>query len=377
MESPSQPNRPTILHCITGLGPGGAERMLLRTLPSLSKFSHVVLCLQTKGIMGKKLEEMGFRVFYTPPWRAISSLRHLAREISPSLMITYLPAADLLGKIFGKYFGIPVIICSLRSTMRDWRYIPYLFLEGITACRANHYIAVSNAVKTRFVQFGIPAKKITVIPNGIPFMEIEFTAHNSEKSLMRAELHITPNTLVLGVLGGLRKERGHAHLFKAFAEAQSKLSMQSRLLIIGDGPERNDLLVLAHRLRIEGAVDFLGFRNDPFRVLTACDIGIISSFYEGMSNALLEMMAMGLPIIAADVPENKELLTDHDSGLLVPPKASAALCNAIVLLAQNCKLRAAMGESAAKRARLFSLDKTILKLEEFLNNTLHINKLQK
>ncbi|GEM_PF-2320222 len=371
MES-SPPKTLQLLHLTASLQRGGTEQMLARTLPKLTEFSHTVVCLGPKGEVGAQLERAGIAVFYLSGRypllnvSAIRSFRNIARTIRPDLLITYLPLADLFGKLYGTLFGIKIIICSLRSTLRDLRYIPLIWLERITDRFATHYLAVSHAVKERFVSFGISAQKITVIPNGISISHIPQKEQEDISQSIRHELHISPHVFIIGVVGNLRKERGQSYVIQSFKDVLPKLHHPCQLLLIGDGPERSKLERLVDLYNLREYVQFLGFRNDVEALLQACDIVISSSLYEGMSNALLEAMAASRAIIAMNVPENRELITDKSSGLLVNPKSVSQLCEAILLLAADPALRKKFGQAAYMQIQQYSIENTITLIPEFL-----------
>ena len=371
MES-SLPKTLRLLHLTASLQRGGTEQMLARTLPKLTTFSHAVVCLGQKGEVGAQLERAGIAVFYLsgryPLYNisAILSFRNIIRTTRPDILITYLPLADMFGKLYGTLFGIKTIICALRSTLRDFRYIPLIWLERITDRFATHYLAVSHAVKNRFISFGISAQKITVIPNGIPISPVPQKERETISQSMRHELHIPPHVCTIVVVGNLRKERGQRYVIQAFKEALPKLKIPYHLLIVGDGPERQRLEQVVDFYHIRPHVQFLGFRNDVEALLTACDIVVSSSLYEGMSNALLEAMAAERAIIAMDVPENRELITDKVSGLLVWPKSVPQLCKALLLLATDSVLRKKLGHAAYTQVQQYSIENTSTMISKFL-----------
>jgi len=116
----------------------------------------------------------------------------------------------------------------------------------------------------------------------------------------------------------------------------------------------------AKELGIENSIKFLGNRNDVPEILQIIDVFVLPSLYEGMSNALMEAMATGLPIIATDIPENRELLSSKDSGILIPARDSSALADKISFIIRNKVYAEKAGMTAKKEARNhFSLDTTV------------------
>lgn len=362
-----------ILHCIASLHTGGTERMLLKTLPHLKEFSHTICCFSQNGEIGEKLQELGFIVEYIPLSRsllflldisAIRKFRKLLLQYQPELIVTYLPLADIFVRIWARIFGFRNIFCSLRSTLRDKRYILLILLEVITSPLVSRYIAVSKAVKQRFVSFGIRSEKITVIPNGIPEEDRQRTFSKEERKKIKQNLGIPEQEILIGVLGNLRKERGHKYVIRAFADVFKRIQLPVTLVLIGEGPERASLQALTEKLGIASHVRFLGFREDVRELLATFTMAISSSLYEGMSNALLEYMAAGLPIVAVDTPENRELLGDHVSGVLVKSRSVPAISQAIMDILSQKTYAHQLGEAAQCALKKFSLDNTLDQLKK-------------
>jgi glycosyltransferase involved in cell wall biosynthesis len=137
-----------------------------------------------------------------------------------------------------------------------------------------------------------------------------------------------------------------------------------RFLIVGDGAGRNELEAHAGRLGLAERVTFTGFRTDVPDLLPEAAISVLPSLSEGLSNSLLESMAAGVPVVAARVGGNPEIVEHDVSGLLVPVRDSAALAGAISTLLEDPQLAARLGEAGRRRvAELFSMERSLSEVE--------------
>ena len=161
------------------------------------------------------------------------------------------------------------------------------------------------------------------------------------------------------MVGRLDPIKDHQTLFRAMESVQ-KLYPQVRLLVIGDGPEREHLEGKAGR-----NILFLGNRDDVPDILRALDIFVLPSLFEGLPITVLEAMAVGKPVIASHVSGIPEEVEDGKTGILVPPADPAALGRAIELLAGDREKREQMGIEGKKRAeKYFTLERMVLETEE-------------
>jgi glycosyltransferase involved in cell wall biosynthesis len=144
----------------------------------------------------------------------------------------------------------------------------------------------------------------------------KYRFHSEEREKVREELNIDDQTLVLGAFSRLVLVKRIDRLIRAFADV-CRSRQDVKLLVAGDGPERSDLKSLAHALRLGERIRFLGQREDIARLYSALDIFCLSSKAEGMSNSLLEAMATSLPVIASDIPSNRELVDEGQGGYLI------------------------------------------------------------
>jgi len=352
-----------ILHLITGLEIGGAEMMLLKTLPRMQEdFDNRVCCIRGHGPIGKKLEKAGVPVYYLNlknifDLGIILRFKKIIKEFQPKILVTYLIHADLFGRIFGRIFGIKKIICSVRVKLVQWKYFPLLIIDGLTSFLVNNYHFNSQAVANLYLKYFFLAKeKITVIPNGLEIEKYQIQINKTEK---REELGIPTKMPIIGCIGRLEKQKGQKYLLEAFALFLKK-DARAFLIFVGDGSDRKQLQILSKELGIENSIKFLGNRNDVPEILQIIDVFVLPSLYEGMSNALMEAMATGLPIIATDIPENRELLSSKDSGILIPARDSSALADKISFIIRNKVYAEKAGMTAKKEARNhFSLDTTV------------------
>ncbi len=361
-----------ILHLITGLEIGGAEMMLWKTLPALQDdFENTVCCIRGRGPMGDRLAEAGVSVIYLDlvsffDWRVIGRFRTIIKNTQPDLLVTYLIHADLFGRVLGRIFGIKKIFCSVRVKLIQPKYLPLLLLDGLTSFLVNRYHFNSQSVATLYQKyFLLPKRKCTVIPNGLDVAKYHFS--EEIRLAKRRELGLTDN-LVLGCLAKLRAQKGHSYLLEAFQSIHTQ-HPHTRLLLIGDGEERQRLESLAVTLSLQDAVIFLGNRNDVPELLATIDIFVFPTLFEGMSNALMEAMASGLPIVATDIPENKELLVHDMTGILVPTRNPEALAQAIHSLITHKEKTTSLKTNARKVAlQKFSLERIVSQYRELFQD---------
>lgn len=362
-------NKRKILHLITGLEIGGAEMMLLKTLPRLQgNLDNRVCCISGHGPVGKELEKVGIPVYYLDlrnffDFRIVGKFRKIVKEFKPDILVTYLVHADLFGRIFGSIFGVKKIICSVRIKLIQPKYLPFLFLDGLTSCLVSHYHFNSQTVADMYQRyFFLPKRKITVIPNGL---ETEKYKISTDKNKKKQELGLPQNKIIIGCVAKLRKQKNHQCLINAFAKiTQSRDDVV--LLLVGDGEERKNIENTIEKLKIKEKTFLLGNRSDIPEILQIIDIFALPTLFEGMSNAILEAMASGLPVVTTDIPENRELIENGKTGILVPAKNSVELERALQKLINNPELGAKIGNSAKEKiVSSYDIEKIVSKLNQF------------
>lgn len=362
--------RPIFFHLITGFDIGGAERMLSRVLPRLADFRHVVISLRSDGPMRQVYEAAGLETAMLS-MRNLADLRaawrfwRLVRRYHPAVLTTYLIHADIFGRIFGKLSGIPVIVSSLRARFRNFELRGLLGVAKFFDRWVNQYVAVSEEVKRFYVEdLQFPPHKFTVVTNGLTPSEWPTVIAQAERLTAIREFGFSPEAMIIGTVSRLRPEKGVDRLIAAMAKLHDQ---QSQCLIIGDGPERERLEALAKELNVTQRIHFLGDRTDVRSLLLVCDIFVLPSLFEGMSNALLEAMASARPIVVTDTPENREVITDS-TGCLVDTSQPEILAQTIDDLLMDSSKRSQLGQAARQRLEQhFSLPEKV----EMLNRMYH------
>ncbi len=327
-----------IIHIIQSLGNGGCENMLLRTLPLLGDFDHTIITLKNPGDLAPKFIDAGVKV-KTTHW---SQLRKQVLLESPDIIITYLFHADMLGRLFLRISKAPVIP-FLRTTYNHPKYLIARILEWITKPLVNQYLANSIAVKDFYVKYiGVRPEKITVIPNGI---DVEYFGSITPDPELRKSLSINHDDFVIICVANLHINKGHRYLLEAFEECNLK---NAKLLVVGDGDEKENLLHQIENYQNKENIIFLGRRTDVPELLKISNLFILPTLFEGQSNAIMEAMASGLPVITTDIPENRAIITDGTSGILVPTHSASALCKAIHTIQDNANHAEEIHQNAKK-----------------------------
>lgn len=206
----------------------------------------------------------------------------------------------------------------------------YAFADSWCLRAFDRVVAVSKPILEETWRAGVPKQKLSLVRNGVDTALFDVSPVDVRRSIRNA-LDIPVDATVFGQISSLTSEKGHRFAISAWAEVISRFP-ESRLLIVGEGPEYEMLSLQARELRIENTVIFAGRRSDVPQVLAAIDVFLLPSLIEGMPMALLEAMAAKKAVIASTVGDILEAITDRQNGLVVAPGDTQGLSSAMLSL---------------------------------------------
>ena len=355
---------------INSLESGGAEGHLLGVLPRLdeARFAVSLFPLHAGGSLTTAFSERGVTVMRGHRGR-IASLAHFASAVRRNrpLVHCFLPEAYLLAGGISVLQGTAACIMSRRSRNHyQSRHPVAAWVERRLHRRMDALLGNSRAVVQDLLDEGAPPERVRLIYNGIdPGRFAAGEARVGRRRAVRADLGLHEDAVVLTCVANLFPYKGHADLLAALTMLGGGRSMRPTLLLVGrDAGARAALEAQSAQLGLTAMVRFLGERGDVPDLLAASDIGVLASHEEGFSNAVIEGMAAGLPMVVSDVGGNAEAVIDGECGLVVPAREPAALANALALLVDDPGRRRAMGEAARHRVAVaFSLDACVAAYE--------------
>jgi L-malate glycosyltransferase len=328
---------------------GGIETMVLdmaRAMPSHG-FDAEIAVFEAGGGLDRAVIEDGIRLhcLHQKPgldWPMIFRLRELIRSGRIDVVHTHNFSAWLYGAIAARLTR-DVIHVHTEHSVVDYSRARYAAERALSRLRS-HVVAVSNHVRKEMADgIGIPSDRIGLLYNGVNLER--FSEMLDCRNQVRAEIGVGQNEVLIGVVARLASIKNHAHLFRSAAHLLLRGSPPIRLLLAGDGPERQALEALAHDLQIAERVSFLGARKDTNRIFRALDIYVLPSLSEGMNLTLLEAMSSSLPVVATDVGGNSEIVLDGTTGFLVAVDDEAAMRARISQLVSDPGQRKQMGDA--------------------------------
>jgi glycosyltransferase involved in cell wall biosynthesis len=199
-----------------------------------------------------------------------------------------------------------------------------------------------------------------VVLQGIELEHVR--AQRAERAAVRAELRLDPDALVVGTVANLRAQKAYPDLLEAALEVVERLP-QVRFLAVGQGPLEAEIRSLHDQLGLGDRLLLLGHRPDAVRVMAACDVFVLASLYEGLGVAVMEALALGLPVVATAVGGVPEVVEHGREGLLVPPGRPHELAAALVTLLTDSEGRLRMAAAAAHRGAELSIDTAVRRTE--------------
>jgi glycosyltransferase involved in cell wall biosynthesis len=349
-----------LVYLINSLGAGGAERSLAELLPyyGAAGIDTTVVCLRERKIgVESDVRLLGCRLVFlggSGHARWIHSFRRLLSGERPALVHTTLLDSHLVGRLGAAGTGIPVLSSLVNTPYGPLRASdPHLNRFGFRMVRAvdgwtarhltTHFHAITRAVRDAYVEaLGIDASRVTVIERGRDTVRLGRPGAERRRRV-RESLGLTAEHEVLINVGRQEYQKGQLHLLEAMARLVER---RPNLILLVAGREGNltpDLRRLHGELRLGDRVRFLGHRGDVPDILAASDVFVFPSHFEGLGGALIEAMALGLPVIASDIPALREVVEGGGSGELVPTADPAALATSIDALLAAPERRAAYG----------------------------------
>jgi glycosyltransferase involved in cell wall biosynthesis len=352
-----------ILQIIPTLDRAGAEKqlcLLARGLPR-DEFEVHVCALTRGGPLQADLREAGIPLtIIGKRWKldpqAFWRLRRYIAGLRPDLIHTWMFAANTYGFAAARACGIENVVVGQRC-VDPWKSRLQLAFDRQLARRCRSVVVNSEGVRDFYVQRGAPSDRVRVIPNGVAIPPPPSTTRRQ----LLAELALPEQSRLIGLVGRLWPQKRVKDAIWA-ADLLKVIRDDVHLLIIGDGPQRDRLRRFRDQVCIRGKVHFLGERGDVPRLLPHFDVLWSTSAYEGQSNAILEAMACGVPVVATDIPGSRELVVPDVTGYLIPIGDRAAFAKCTERLLNDATLAGHLSAAARHRVESdFSIDKMVEK----------------
>lgn len=351
-----------ILHIQKVAGIAGSENHLLTLLPGLASHDYEPEMLALADghdrpeAFVERMRRSGVvtRIMRISRDVDVSLLPRLAAAVARGrfgVVHTHLLHADLYGRPAARLAGTRVVSTyhcdDPFHLIRGIRQI-----DAVTARLCSRIICISCAVRD-FVRdrLGVPPDRLDVIYYGLQTPDTV-----QGPSQLRTSLGIGPDAPLIGIVARLTAQKGHQYLLEAMRTVAERVP-SVRLVIVGDGELRQDLERACAKLGLEGRVCFLGYRPDAAQLMREFDIFVLPSLFEGLGMVFLEAMAAAKPIVATRISAIPEIVLDGETGLLVPPRDSAALAEALYELCANPGRGVQLGSRGRERLeRVFTVE---------------------
>ena len=339
-----------VTYLIPTLDRSGAEKQLVLLATGLprDRFKPEVIVLTRTGPLEEDLRRadvpvtvLGKRSKFD--LRTLGALKRRLAEDPPDILHTWLFAANAYGRLAARKTQSFKTVVSERC-VDSWKSGWQLWLDRRLIRGTNALLANSQSVADFYSGQGVPKSLITVIPNAVvPPVRPAMT-----REQFLANLKLPPETKLVGVVGRLAKQKRVDDLLWGM-QVLRQADPTCRMLVIGDGPERSALQQHARDVEVSEFVTFLGHRDDAASLVHYLDVFWLGSSFEGMSNSLMEAMAAGTPVIATDIPPNRELITHGEQGFLANIGDGVAFAQYSVKLFKEPELRDRIVTAARNR----------------------------
>jgi len=327
------------------------------------RFDVMVASLRARDAASRKLEANGVKMFYIDKGKYsfanVVTLAEVVRQEKIDLLHLHGYSAANFGRLAARQCGIP-------NVMHEWavlKTLPHQFvMDRLLRGKTDIAVGVSQGVCDFLVAArSVPRNKTRVVWNGVNLNNFK-TVEPEKVQAFKKQFSLVPQHKIVGTVTRLREEKGNRHFIEAAPQVRREFP-DARFIIVGDGPQRDELEALAKKLKLDGKLHFAGFVSEVAVALAAMDIYVMASLTEGFPFALAEAMAAGKTVAVTNVGGMKEMVQHEENGLLVPPANAAAMAVALVRLLKNPTLRQHLGDAARRRSQEFSVERNVMALE--------------
>lgn len=357
-----------VLHLIKGLGRGGAENLLSQGLRVADRsryeysYAYFVPC---KNALVPELEAGGAEVSLFSARSSAACFRHIlaisefVRRRQIDVIHCHLPIASVVGRFAGAVAGVPVV--STEHNLLQRYHVATRLISTSTWGLQSRVIAVSNEVKDSILEHVGDDVPVDVILNGVDVERFGDRTGNVES--VRANLGLPTDAFVIGTVAVFRTQKRLEHWLRVAASVL-KEAPNAHFLLVGDGPERETVDREICRLRLGERVHLPGLQSDVSSYLSAMNVYLMTSEFEGLPIAMLEAMASRLPIVATSVGGIPEAVRHGQDGYLVAQGDIEGATAAVLSLVRDQERRRHMGRNARARVvESFAIEPMQRKLE--------------
>lgn len=380
-------DRINILFIISNIGLGGMEKSLFYLLSNLDRVKYNIHLWSWSSIYKEIQDNISSLDIEPIIWNidkinspgTLFKIIPMFREIRKKkidIIHCFSFDAELLGVPLGFMARVGNIL-SVRRDMGDWgRTQRHTRIKKFLNRFVTKIITNSENVRSAAIlNEGIEEEKAYTIYNGV-----DFSLHDTVKNNvgLKNNYGIKDNDIVVTLVANLQhRVKGHKYFIQSAKSITERHHNRVKFLIAGNGHEVNlksELKALVSELNLNDKVVFTGQVKNIIEILSITDIGVNSSLSEGMSNSILEYMAMGKPVVATEVGGNPEVVIDGETGIIVPPKDSQSLAEALLKLINNKELKRSMGSKGKKRAEEYFSAEKMAKEYERMYESLNVKK---
>lgn len=374
----------SVMFLVTRLGGGGAEQQLMELVRGIDKerFLPTVVSLYPGGVIEPEVKKIPGMELYSVNRKGKFDLQFITRIIKllrrqqVDIIQPFITPATCFGMLAALIARTPVKIVTERSggSLQDnFGQSFYRKAEDFLSRYADWIIPNSGAGRNVLVKRGIAPDRIKVIYNGINTERVN--PGLDEITRIQSTMKLAGNERVVGITANLNPVKDHVTFLKGAMIVHREMP-ETRFAILGDGPLRDELEGMVKELSMESYVTFFGHQRDIASYIYCFDVACLCSHYsEGCSNAILEAMALGKPVVASNVGGNQELVEHGKTGFLVPAWDPQALADSVLTCLRQADLSRKMGQRSRDIVKeRFSLARMVSDYEKLYERSLELKR---